>query len=315
MLQIVSPLPMMIPLKTCDHILEYDIKFHNEKKIISKKGYSQQNSRTTLSQSTRSERLSSKSVADLKPESIHIHFISIYRIYVNIFNTWYIYNIMHAMYCLMFLARWVYQINALSHPTLRYSIKTTWVWKRWEFSSQQSLIRDFGWEWDSLDFAHLVHYRVGQSVESALIALAAFFSALSAFFNFRQKLPYFDVSRQKRVFFNCFATKQCLSMLKCSLWLPLWLSLALTATLWHTLALPGSLLLSNFAYTALDRLTGPLLCSHRRCHDDALYPALVHYHNHIEGDDNGDSPVANHLHLCIVYPWWPWGKVFWEVSK
>ena len=38
--------------------------------------------------------------------------------------------------------------------------------------------------------------------------------------------------------------------------------------------LSGSLLLSNFAYTALDRLTGPLLGSHRRCHDDALYPAL-----------------------------------------
>ena len=62
------------------------------------------------------------------------------------------------MLCLAwcFLARWVCQINALSHPTLRYSIKTTWVWKRWEFSSQQSLIRDFGWEWDSLDFAHTV---------------------------------------------------------------------------------------------------------------------------------------------------------------
>ena len=67
----------------------------------------------------------------------------------------------------------------------------------------------------------------------------------------------------------------CLSLaLYGSLWLPLWLSLALTATLWHTLALSGSLLLSNFAYTALDRLTGPLLGSHRRCHDDALYPAL-----------------------------------------
>ena len=61
-----------------------------------------------------------------------------------------------------------------------------------------------------------------------------------------------------------------------SLWLPLWLSLALTATLWHTLALSGSLLLSNFAYTALDWLTGPLLGSHRRCHDDALYPALLY---------------------------------------
>ena len=53
-----------------------------------------------------------------------------------------------------------------------------------------------------------------------------------------------------------------------------WLSLALTATLWHTLALSGSLLHSNFAYAALDRLTGPLLGSHRRGHYDALYPAL-----------------------------------------
>ena len=51
-------------------------------------------------------------------------------------------------------------------------------------------------------------------------------------------------------------------------------TLALTATLWHTLALSGSLLLSNFAYTALDQLTGPLLGSQRRCHNDALSPAL-----------------------------------------
>ena len=36
----------------------------------------------------------------------------------------------------------------------------------------------------------------------------------------------------------------------------------------------GSLLLSNFAYTALARLTGPLLGSHRLCQDDALSPAL-----------------------------------------
>ena len=57
--------------------------------------------------------------------------------------------------------------------------------------------------------------RVGESVESALSALVAIFSALSASFNnFRQKIPYFDVSRQKRVLFNCFATKQCLGMLK-----------------------------------------------------------------------------------------------------
>ena len=57
--------------------------------------------------------------------------------------------------------------------------------------------------------------RVGESVESALSALAAIFSALSANFNnFRQKISYFDASRQKRVLFNCFATKQCLGMLK-----------------------------------------------------------------------------------------------------
>ena len=60
-----------------------------------------------------------------------------------------------------------------------------------------------------------------------------------------------------------------------SLWLPLLLSLALTATLWHTLALSGSLLLSNFVYTVLDRLSGPLLGSQRRCHADALCPCLL----------------------------------------
>ena len=57
--------------------------------------------------------------------------------------------------------------------------------------------------------------RVGESVESALSALAAIFLALSAYFNnFRQKIPDFDASRQKRVLFNCFATKQCFGILK-----------------------------------------------------------------------------------------------------
>ena len=60
-----------------------------------------------------------------------------------------------------------------------------------------------------------------------------------------------------------------------SLWLFVTPTLALIATLWHTLALSaGSLLLSYFTYTTLDRFTGPLLDSHRWCHDDALYPAL-----------------------------------------
>ena len=61
----------------------------------------------------------------------------------------------------------------------------------------------------------LVVTRVGESVESALSALASIFLAHSAYSNnFRQKIPYFKVSRQKRVLFNCFATKQCLGMLK-----------------------------------------------------------------------------------------------------
>ena len=79
---------------------------------------------------------------------------------------------------------------------------------------------------------------------------------------------------QKWVFFNCFATKQCLSMLKMLSMTP---TLALTGSHFHSLAYSGplSLLLSNFTYTALDRLTVPLLGSHRRSHDDALYPALV----------------------------------------
>ena len=66
-------------------------------------------------------------------------------------------------------------------------------------------------------------------------------------------------------------------MLKMSLSGSLWLSvtptLALTGSHCHSLTLSGSLLLSNFAYTDLERLTGPLLGSHR--HDDALYPGLV----------------------------------------
>ena len=67
--------------------------------------------------------------------------------------------------------------------------------------------------------------------------------------------------------------------LSCSLWLSVTPTLALTCfsptTIWHTLALSGSLLLSNFVYTVLDRLSGPLLGSQRRCHADALSPALL----------------------------------------
>ena len=73
-----------------------------------------------------------------------------------------------------------------------------------------------------------------------------------------------------------------------SLQLPLWLSLALSGSYWlsvtptlvptdshrHPLAYSGRLLLSNFAFTVLDRLSGPLLGSQRRCHADALCPGL-----------------------------------------
>ena len=54
-----------------------------------------------------------------------------------------------------------------------------------------------------------------EKVWSRLSAHLQPFLALSAYSNnFRQKIVYFDVSRQKRVLFNCFATKQCLGMLK-----------------------------------------------------------------------------------------------------
>ena len=82
-----------------------------------KKGYFQQNSGITLSQSTRSERLSSKSVADLKPESIHIHCLPIYRIYVNIFNTWYALQ-HHACYALPDVFA-----RLMHYPILRFAIR------------------------------------------------------------------------------------------------------------------------------------------------------------------------------------------------
>ena len=85
-------------------------------------------------------------------------------------------------------------------------------------------------------------------MESALSALAAIFLAHRVYFNnFRQKIPYFDVLRQKRVFFSLALTGSLWLLLALSLSLfgSLWLSviptLALTATLWHNLALSGSL--------------------------------------------------------------------------
>ena len=146
----------MIPLKTCDHQLEYDIKFHKRKNHVEKKD----NYSKILELLCHNPLAVNAFHQNLWPTWNLKVFTFIVYLFIGsvskIFNTWYVHNIMHAMPCLMFLARWVCQINALSHPTLRYSIKTAGVWKSWEFLSQQSLIRDFGWEWDSLDFAHTV---------------------------------------------------------------------------------------------------------------------------------------------------------------
>ena len=117
--------------------------------------------------------------------------------------------------------------------------------------------------------------RVGEGVESALSALAAIFLAHSTYFNnFRQKIQYFDASRQKRVLFNCFATKQCLGMLKCEA-----VSLALCdshfGSHWLTLPLFGILWPSDVAhYCSLILRIQSLIGSQRRCHADALSPAL-----------------------------------------
>ena len=69
------------------------------------------------------------------------------------------------------------------------------------------------------------------------------------------------------------------------------LSLSLSGSLWlsatPTLALSGSLLLSNFAYTVLDRLSGPLLCSQRRCHAKHFVPVCI-------------SPPAMYLRISLL---------------
>ena len=128
---------------------------------------------------------------------------------------------------------------------------------------------------------------MGQSVESALIALTAIFFRLIAriltifdkkyrIWNCCDKRESYlivlqslaltvslwlsmalcdshsgplDVSRQKRVLFNCFATKQCLGMLKMSLsagslWLSVTPTLALTGSHCHSLAYSGPLWLT-----------------------------------------------------------------------
>ena len=59
---------------------------------------------------------------------------------------------------------------------------------------------------------HDIHvFKEQHKMRSQLAAqFMPFFSAQSAYFYIsRQKVPYFNVLRQNRVVFNCFATKQC----------------------------------------------------------------------------------------------------------
>ena len=117
---------------------------------------------------------------------------------------------------------------------------------------------------------------MGQSVESAVIALAAiFFLAHSAYLNnFRQKILYFDAVRQKSVLFcnkimfryaKNFVTSLPNASLCGYLWFSPCLSLALYGSLWlsvtPTLAPSGSLwlllTLSGFHWLSL-ALTGSL---------------------------------------------------------
>ena len=92
-------------------------------------------------------------------------------------------------------------------------------------------------------------YRDGQSqtkCQTALHTCSHFFRLLARIFNnFRQKIPFFDVSRQKRVLFGLALTGSPCG----SLWLLMALSLPLSGSLWlsvtPTLAPTGSNLLSQ----------------------------------------------------------------------
>ena len=105
-----------------------------------------------------------------------------------------------------------------------------------------------------------------------------FFSAHSAYFyNFRQKMPYFAVLRQKRVLVNCFATKQCLGMLKCEA-----VSLALCdshfGSHWLTLPLFGILWPSDVAhYCSLISRIQSLIGSQGPCLALSAAATLTHF--------------------------------------
>ena len=75
-------------------------------------------------------------------------------------------------------------------------------------------------------------------------------------------------------------------------------TLALTGSHCHSVAHSGSLLLSNFAYTVLDRLSGPLLGSQRRCYADALSPALL---DTFDNDNNRKVEYKKVEHKKVKY--------------
>ena len=83
----------------------------------------------------------------------------------------------------------------------------------WELRSKNSASFRKRQTWKSVRFNMRAEW---EKVWSRLSAhLQPFFPAHSAYFNnLWQPILYFDASRQKRILFNCFATKQCLGMLK-----------------------------------------------------------------------------------------------------
>ena len=148
---------------------------------------------------------------------------------------------------------------------------------------------------------------MGQSVESALSALSAIFSALSAYFNnFQQKIPCRNKRESPSHCCSFWAVLDSLLLIMAlrarlvlavssSHCLSLWLSLALTGSipvsLWLSMALYGSLWLPLWLPLPLSGLLWPsldhycslisliqsltsLLGSQRRCHADALYPGV-----------------------------------------
>ena len=92
----------------------------------------------------------------------------------------------------------------------------------------------------------------------------------------KQRLVDFKFKLLNSKLLNCMWLSQALTgPLPVFLWLSMALCDSYSGSHWLSLPLSGSLLLSNFDYTVLDRLSGPLLGSQFRCHADSLYPGLI----------------------------------------